>query len=332
MWKAQSVMLPNLFSVDVEDYFHVQAFADRIRPGEWSDYESRVVPNTLRILDLLESHHTRATFFVLGWVAKRHPGLVRQIQRAGHEIGCHSHWHQLVYRQTPERFRDDLQLATRTLQDITGEAVTAYRAPSFSITSDSLWALDILIEEGYQVDSSIFPVRHDTYGIPEVSPAPQVIHRPAGDLFEFPPAVRAKRFANIPVAGGGYFRLFPYRLMAHWLANVNAKEQRPFVFYIHPWEVDPQQPRLNANWKSRLRHYRNLHTTAFKLERLLKTFRFQAFDEFRGSFDRTQQRSVALVRRDQTHQLEMTPLRMETQHGSPNPSMSPPRPFEVSRP
>ena len=191
-------MLTNVFSVDVEDYFHVQAFADRIRPGEWAHYESRVVQNTLRILDLLERRQVRGTFFVLGWVADRDPELVRQIHRAGHEIGCHSYWHQLVFGQTPDEFRRDLKQATETLENITGEAVTAYRAPSFSITADSLWALDILLEEGYRIDSSIFPARHDTYGIPEISPGPQVIHRPAGDLFEFPPAVRANASPTSP--------------------------------------------------------------------------------------------------------------------------------------
>jgi polysaccharide deacetylase family protein (PEP-CTERM system associated) len=292
--RDQPAKLPNIFSVDVEDYFHVQAFADRIRPNEWEHFESRVVQNTLRIVDLLEKRQTRATFFILGWVADRYPELVRQIHRAGHEIGCHSYWHQLVFGQTPETFRQDLKRATQTLQEITGDPVTAYRAPSFSITSESLWALDILLEEGYRTDSSIFPVRHDTYGIPEVSPAPQVIHRPSGDLFEFPPAVRSKFFANIPVAGGGYFRIFPYRLTTHWLANVNRKEGRPFVFYIHPWEVDPEQPRLKSRWKSRIRHYRNLHTTQAKLDRLVGAFRFGAFDDFRCSYDVSNRCSLSL--------------------------------------
>lgn len=325
-------MLPNVFSVDVEDYFHVQAFADRIRPNEWDHYESRVVPNTLRILDLLEGRQVRGTFFVLGWVADRHPDLVRKIHQAGHEVGCHSYWHQLVFNQTPDEFRNDLKRATQTLQDITGEAVTAYRAPSFSITTDSLWALDILIEEGYRIDSSIFPVRHDTYGIPEVHPAPQVIHREAGDIFEFPPAVRSKSFGNIPVAGGGYFRIYPYRLTTHWLANVNRKEQRPFVFYIHPWEVDPSQPRLKSGWKSRLRHYRNLHTTEAKLDRLLENFRFGAFDEFRCSYDLSQQRSLAIVRKDQAHSLSTTQLRLETPSSEQKQSVPQPRHLQLNRP
>lgn len=308
-------VLPNIFSVDVEDYYHVQAFANRIRPSDWEHFESRVVQNTQRIVDLLDRRQTRGTFFILGWVAERYPSLVQLIHRAGHEIGCHSYWHQLVFRQTPESFREDLRRATEILQDIIGEPVTAYRAPSFSITSESLWALDILLEEGYRTDSSIFPVRHDTYGIPEVHPAPHVIHRAKGDLFEFPPAVRCKRFANIPVAGGGYFRIYPYPLTSHWLRNVNRKEGRPFVFYIHPWEVDPEQPRLRSGWKSRLRHYRNLHSTEAKLDRLLQSFPFGAFDDLRCSYDLSQRTSISLQRRHQTHHLETTPLTLDSHEG-----------------
>ena len=272
----------NVFSVDVEDYFHVQAFADRIDPRDWDHFESRVERNTLRILELLERHQTRATFFVLGWVAQRHADLVRRIQNAGHEIGCHSHMHKLVYGQTPDEFRDDLRRSTDTIQQITGSLVTAYRAPSFSINSRSLWALDVLIDEGYRIDSSIFPVRHDTYGIRDLDPAPHAIPRPLGDIWEFPPAVRQKRFGNIPVAGGGYFRLLPLRLTLHWLRNINRKERRPVMFYIHPWEVDPEQPRLPGSRKSRFRHYQNLATTEAKLDRLLVEFPFWLARRSRG--------------------------------------------------
>jgi len=272
--------IKNVFSVDVEDYFHVQAFAESVSPRQWDQLESRVVANTDRLLDLLDRRQTRGTFFVLGWVADRFPDLVRRIHRAGHEIGCHSYWHKLIFEQTPEEFRHDLRRATAVLSDLTGEPVRVYRAPSFSITERSLWALDILIDEGYEVDSSIFPVHHDTYGIPDANPAPHVISRPNGRIREFPPAVRCKRFGNIPVAGGGYFRIYPLQLTLHWLRNINRKEHRPFVFYIHPWEVDPDQPRLPAGRKSRFRHYRNLHTTEMKLHRLLQEFRFHALADF----------------------------------------------------
>jgi len=266
--------LHNAFTVDVEDYFHVQAFAGHVSRKTWHQYESRVEHNTHRILHLLDKHQVQATFFILGWVAEKHPALIRDIQHAGHEIGCHSYWHRLVFDYTPDEFRHDLRLATQTISHITGEPVTAYRAPCFSITKNSLWALDVLIDEGYRLDSSIFPVRHDTYGFPDANPAPHVIHRPGGSIAEFPPAVRRKWFANIPVAGGGYFRHYPLRLSMHWLRNINRKEGRPFVFYIHPWELDPAQPRMPAGLKSRFRHYRNLHATEDKLDRLLASFRF----------------------------------------------------------
>jgi polysaccharide deacetylase family protein (PEP-CTERM system associated) len=274
----------NVFSVDVEDYFHVQAFADRVCRTHWDQYPSRVVGNTRTVLELLNRHGARGTFFVLGWVAERHPELIREIQRAGHEIGCHSYWHRLIYEQTPDEFRADLRLATDVLQQITGSPVTSYRAPSFSITERSLWALDVLIEEGYRIDSSIYPVRHDTYGMPDVNPAPHLVQRSSGKIVEFPPAVRRKWWFNIPVAGGGYFRLLPGRLSLHWLKNINRKEQRPVMFYIHPWELDPEQPRLIASRKSRFRHYQNLHTTVPKLERLLKSIEFQPLNNVLKQF------------------------------------------------
>lgn len=264
----------NAFTIDVEDYFHVQAFADRIDRSQWDHFESRVVPNTRKILRLLESHQVVGTFFILGWVADKHPELVREIQRAGHEIGCHSYWHRLIYEQTPEEFRDDLRQSTDVLQQITGEKIVAFRAPCFSITQQSKWAIDILIEQGYRLDSSIVPVRHDTYGFRNADPAFHTIERPAGSLLETPPAVRCTRFANLPVGGGGYFRILPYRMIRRGLRGIHAKEHRPFVFYIHPWELDPNQPRLPARLKSRLRHYTNLRTTERKLDRLLGDFRF----------------------------------------------------------
>lgn len=269
----------NAFTVDVEDYFHVQAFSQRVQRNQWDQYESRVVPNTRRILKLLERHQVRGTFFVLGWVARQHPELVHEIQTSGHEVGCHSYWHRLIYEQTPDEFRDDLRQSTDLLQQITGEPVVAFRAPCFSITSQSEWALDILIEEGYRLDSSIVPIRHDTYGFRDANPAPHLIERSAGVILETPPAVRCTRFGNLPVGGGGYFRIFPYRFTRRNLRGIHLKEQRPFVFYIHPWEVDPDQPRIPAGLKSRLRHYSNLKTTEQKLDRLLGDFSFQPLIE-----------------------------------------------------
>lgn len=274
-----SAQLINAFTVDVEDYFQVTAFADRIRPSEWDHFESRVVPNTRRILRLLDAHQVRGTFFILGWVADRYPELVRDIQRAGHELGCHSYWHRLVYDLTPDEFRDDLRRARNAIEDITGEPVVAYRAPSFSITARSLWALDILIEEGVRFDSSIFPIYHDRYGIPNAERFPHVITRTTGELMEFPPSVYRLPKLNLPVGGGGYFRLYPTQLTCRCLSRINRIERQPFMFYIHPWEFDPDQPRLAASRRSRLRHYVNLTKTEQRTTRLLRQFRFGSLTE-----------------------------------------------------
>lgn len=262
------------FTVDVEDYFHVQAFAGVIRREEWGRFESRVVANTQRILELLNQHCVRGTFFVLGWVAERHPELVREIVSSGHELATHGFGHQLVYGQTPEEFRDDLRRSIQILEDGGGRKVIAYRAPSFSITRRSLWALDVLAEEGIQIDSSIFPVRHDNYGVPDAPRVPYLIPRHAGELVEFPPTVVQRLGWNVPASGGGYFRLYPFWLTRRLLRSIAHEQRQSFMFYIHPWEVDPEQPRIAAPWRSRFRHYQNLGTTLHKLHRLLQTFSF----------------------------------------------------------
>ena len=267
----------NVFTVDVEDYFHVQSFADRINPRTWDQYESRVVANTQRILALLDNHGVSGTFFILGWVADRFPKLVHEIHQAGHEIGSHSFWHQPIYDMTPEEFREDLLQGKKAIEDITGQAVTAFRAPSFSITERSYWALEILIEEGFEYDSSIFPIYHDNYGIPNADRFPHRIQRKQGAIWEFPPSVYRLWKLNVPVSGGGYFRLFPIRLSIHWLGRINRVEKQPFMFYIHPWELDPDQPRLRGSLRSRFRHYQNLSTTCSKLEILLQRFPFAPF-------------------------------------------------------
>ncbi|MCA9051172.1 MAG: DUF3473 domain-containing protein [Planctomycetaceae bacterium] len=266
--------LPNIFSVDVEDYFHVNAFKHVIRDDEWGSYPGRVVPNTHRILGLLNRYQVPAVFFVLGWVADRYPGLVRDIQKSGHEIGSHSFRHRLVYTLTPEEFREDLLNSCKVIEEIIGETVKSYRAPSFSVTKNSLWALDILAEEGIKLDSSIYPIRHDVYGIPDAEQMPHTLDTAAGHIHEFPGTVCRRFGMNVPVGGGGYFRQFTWNWTRTCLRRTNDAG-RPFMFYIHPWEVDPDQPRVSRiGLKSRLRHYRNLHTTEPKLERLLKEFRF----------------------------------------------------------
>jgi polysaccharide deacetylase family protein (PEP-CTERM system associated) len=273
--------LLNAFTVDVEDYYHVSAFERSIARGDWEQYDSRVANNTLRILDLLDRHDTKATFFVLGWIAKRRPELVREIHRRGHEIGSHGYWHRLIYEQSPKEFRDDLRLSRDVLRDAIGGPILAYRAPSFSITRRSLWALEILAEEGFLMDSSVFPIHHDRYGIPGARPEMHQIDTPAGSLWEFPMSIVRLGWMNLPVGGGGYFRLYPLRWTLHMLSRINSTHQRSFTCYVHPWELDPGQPRLRAGSPiSRARHYLNLSTTEKKLGVLLKTFRFGRLCDF----------------------------------------------------
>jgi polysaccharide deacetylase family protein (PEP-CTERM system associated) len=242
----------------------------------WDRMESRVCRNTERLLRLFEDFGVRSTFFVLGWVAERHPGLVRLIAAQGHEIASHGYEHRLVYDQTAAAFRHDVRRAKATLEDASGRQVRGYRAPSYSITHKSLWALDILIEEGYQYDSSIFTIRHDRYGIPASDRSPYLIERPAGTLVEIPASTTRLGPLNVPVAGGGYFRILPYWWTRWGMARVNQVDGRPAVFYLHPWEIDPDQPRLRAGWVGRFRHYRNLDQTERRLHRLLSEFKFDA--------------------------------------------------------
>ena len=267
--------MQNALTFDVEDYYHVSAFEKHIDRAQWSQYESRVVNSTRRILKLLEKHRVRATFFVLGWVAEQSPQLVREIRDQGHEIGSHGYWHRLVYQISPEEFRADLVHARDVLQEITATPIRSYRAASFSITRQSLWALEILVEEGIRFDSSIYPVYHHRYGIPDANPAIHRIETPAGGLWEFPVSVLRIGRVNLPVSGGGYFRLYPLDWTLRFLSKINQKHGRPFVFYVHPWELDPDQPRLKVGSRvARARHYLNLGRTEEKLEVLLKKFRF----------------------------------------------------------
>lgn len=268
----------NAMSIDVEDYFQVSAFDDVVPRADWPRLPSRVRPNTLRLLDLLEARGVRATFFVLGWVADRDPQLVRDIAARGHEIASHGYAHRLVYHQTPSEFRDDIRHAKRLLEDTSGRRVIGYRAPSYSITRRSLWALDVLLEEGYEYDASIFPIRHDRYGIPDSPRHPHVIDRGTGRLVEIPGATVRLGAANLPVGGGGYFRLLPYWWTKWGIDRVNRVEGKPAVFYLHPWEIDPEQPRFPAGALARLRHYTNLHRTEHRLGRLLADFRFDTVE------------------------------------------------------
>jgi polysaccharide deacetylase family protein (PEP-CTERM system associated) len=265
-------------SVDVEDYFHVSVFDGLIPRSQWDTLESRVDANTRRLLDIFDEFHVRSTFFVLGWVGERHPALVETIALRGHEIASHGYAHRLIYDQTPDGFRDDVRRAKRILEDASGRRVVGYRAPSYSITPRSLWALDVLAEEGYEYDSSIFPIRHDRYGIPVSARTPYVIERNERELVEVPGSTTRVGPLNLPVAGGGYFRLLPYWWTKWGMSRVNRLEQRPAVFYLHPWEIDPGQPRLPAGRLGRFRHYRSLEHTEARLRQLLTDFRFDAID------------------------------------------------------
>ena len=264
----------NALTIDVEDYFHVSAFDDVVDRSSWDGRERRVVVNTDRLLALLDRAQVRATFFVLGWVADREPALVRRIAAAGHEVACHSYAHRLVYDLTPDAFRDDLRRAKACIEEASGLPVIGYRAPSYSITARSLWALDALVEEGFRYDASIFPVHHDRYGIPDAPRHAHQLERAAGSFLEIPPATLQRAGLNLPVAGGGYFRLLPYSWTRYGLGSLNRREGVPGVFYLHPWEIDPDQPRLPVPWLTRVRHYRNLHRTEPRLGRLLADFRF----------------------------------------------------------
>jgi polysaccharide deacetylase family protein (PEP-CTERM system associated) len=269
----------NAMTVDVEDYFQVSAFDGCVPREAWHQFESRVVKNTERLLHLFEIHDVTATFFILGWVAERFPELVAHIAEAGHEIASHGYGHHLIYNQTPAAFRDDVRRAKDVLESTIGKRVQGYRAPSYSVTVRTLWALDILVEEGHTYDASVFPIRHDRYGIPDAPRHAHVREQTTGRLVEVPGSTVRVGPMNLPVAGGGYFRMLPYAWTRWGIRKLNERERRAAVFYVHPWEIDPEQPRLNANWVSRARHYRNLDKTEDRLWRLLRDFRFTSLHE-----------------------------------------------------
>ena len=267
--------IPNALTVDVEDYFHVAALALNIRRDSWTSRESRVVGNTQRLLAIFEQFDVCGTFFVLGWVAERYPQLVRDIAARGHEVACHGYSHRLVYEQSPKEFHEETLRSKNLLEDIIGSAVFGYRAASYSIVRESLWALDILVELGFVYDSSIFPVHHDRYGIPDAERVPHRMATPNGkSIVEWPLATARILGFRFPVAGGGYFRLLPYWLSCWGLASINRNDRQPFIFYLHPWEIDPAQPRVSASWLSQFRHYTNLGKCEERLRRLLGEFQF----------------------------------------------------------
>ena len=260
----------NALSIDVEDYFHASALTGAFGDRAWGDLPSRVRRNTHRLLDLFDDCGTRATFFVLGWVAERDPGLVRDIHARGHELACHGLTHKLVFDQTPKEFREETRRAKQLIEDAAGTAVNGYRAASFSITRRSLWALDVLADCGFSYDSSIFPVHHDRYGVPGAARAPHRLALPTGaTLIEFPPSTIRVAGLTLPAGGGGYFRLLPYAYTRFSLRQLNDREREPLMFYLHPWEIDEDQPVGDVKWLTRIRHYRNLGACESRLRRLL---------------------------------------------------------------
>lgn len=265
-------------SFDIEEHFQVSAFWSEARRQQWDCLESRVERNTEKILAMLASQSLHATFFVLGWVAERCPRIVRRMVQEGHELASHGYGHELVTSISTTAFREDIRKTKRILEDLSGKPVWGYRAPSFSITKDSLWALSILVEEGYRYDSSVFPIMHDTYGIPGASPDLHRITTEQGEIWEIPPSTVVVAGLRLPIAGGGYFRMCPYPVFRALMKKAE-KAGDPLVIYFHPWELDPEQPRMQGAWLSRVRHYTNLHRTESRLSKLLTDFKFASIRE-----------------------------------------------------
>lgn len=269
--------ITNALTVDVEDYFQVSAFEPYIPRSDWDHRECRVERNVHRILDLFDQHGVRATFFTLGWVAQRYPGLVREIAARGHEVASHGYGHQRASDLDPPSFMADISRAKQLLEDTSGQAVAGYRAPSFSIGERNFWAFDCLAEAGYRYSSSIYPIRHDHYGMPD---APRFAHEVRPGLTEIPVSTLRLFHTNLPSSGGGYFRLLPYAVSSWMLRRINQVERRPAIFYFHPWEIDPGQPRISGiSKKARFRHYVNIGRTEARLQRLLQDFRWGRMDE-----------------------------------------------------
>lgn len=269
--------IANAFTIDVEDYFQVSALAPHFPREEWENVPCRVERNIDRILEMLDAHGASGTFFTLGWIAERYPAMIRRIAEAGHEVASHGYNHERASAQTPARFLSDIKLARAVLEDVSASVITGYRAPSFSIGAGNLWAHDSILEAGYAYSSSIYPVKHDHYGMPD---APRFPYRLENGLLEIPVTTNRMLGRNWPAGGGGYFRLLPYAVSRWQIARVNREDGRPAIFYFHPWEIDPEQPRVReASVKTRFRHYINLERTEARLNRLLRDFAWRRADE-----------------------------------------------------
>jgi polysaccharide deacetylase family protein (PEP-CTERM system associated) len=287
-FEAAPTDIVHSLTVDVEEYFQVEAFAGTVSRASWDSFPSRVAVGTLRALDLFDRHGARATFFFVGWVAERHPDLVREVARRGHEVACHSYWHRPVYSLTPEEFRADTRRARAVVEQAAGAAVLGYRAPTWSITRESVWALEVLAEEGFLYDSSIYPIRHDLYGLPGAQRFAYEHRLDRGrTLLEYPPATVRVAGLTLPAAGGGWLRVLPEAYTRWAFSRISRQERQPVVVYLHPWELDPEQPRLPGGLRSRFRHYTNLPRMAGRLETLLARHRFQPFRDRLSAGGRT---------------------------------------------
>jgi polysaccharide deacetylase family protein (PEP-CTERM system associated) len=260
-------------TVDVEEHFQVSLFREHAPPARWDLYPRRAADSTRRLLEMLARRKTLATFFVLGWVAEREKALVREIAEAGHELASHGYSHAEITDLEPWQFRADIARARSAIEDAAGVRVVGYRAPSFSVVKRTLWALELLVEEGYRYDASVFPIRHDRYGIPDAPRIPHVVRTPSGSIVEVPPATARLFGQNVPVAGGGYLRQLPFGVV-RWGLRQMERDGLPAVVYLHPWEIDPDQPRIRVPFSTRLRHYRNLRKTGSRLDALLGEFQF----------------------------------------------------------
>jgi polysaccharide deacetylase family protein (PEP-CTERM system associated) len=267
--------MKNALTIDLEDYYHATAFSASARPGESNSYLSRVEQNTERILEVLAKYGRLATFFAVGEVAERLPSLIQRIARAGHELACHSHAHRLVFTLTRDQFCKDTRRAKSAIEDAAGAEVLGYRAPSFSITKDTEWAFDVLAELGFSYDSSIFPIKHLNFEMQNAPRRPFIITTRAGSILELPMTTLQILGARAPLAGGAYLRLLPYRYTRWGIRYLNDSEGQPACVYVHPWELDPDQPRMKGSLTARMRHYFGLQSTEKKFKRLLKDFEFQ---------------------------------------------------------
>ncbi|MET0356288.1 MAG: XrtA system polysaccharide deacetylase [Cellvibrio sp.] len=294
--------ITHAMTVDVEDYFHVAAFNKVINPDEWEKWPCRVEANTEKLLQLFADSNIKITFFILGWVAERYPQLVKTIQAQGHEIASHGYSHQLIYKQDQKVFREETAKSKQILEDLAQAQVTGYRAASYSITRKSLWALEILAELGFTWDSSIFPTRHDNYGIPGSPEEPYKIVTASGKILTEFPLTTAKVFGqSVPAAGGGYFRQYPYALSRWLFERASNNQTKPQIFYLHPWEIDPDQPRVpNASWFSNFRHYTNLSRCLPRLERMIDDFQFGTISQSLGSVTVNKTLNIAELAEDKT--------------------------------